>query len=264
MLRLCLLCPDFFYFFVLLGVGLVGNGSLDAVCCIQVASQIRSARLGVESLRARVGFPSVRVGKLDLLFACLCSAFGVEEGHGTWSSALVRTDTAEVEVDGSIQSLHTVLDEQRDLDVLVSEELEDLLLDDEVIKGLVVLALGLESSDAVLNKVLHRRPRNQISHRQQMLHRHVVDLLRLASRLHLVLKSHQHEVKQLLHTRRVQLHDGTVGELLKDLLGAGHGVHGLSSEELLHKLGGEHTFNDVLQNLLRSFLSDVLRPQSLV
>lgn len=68
-----------------------------------------------------------------------------------------------------------------------------------------------------------------------MLHREMVDFLGLDRQLHLILYTHDHQIKKLLHTRIIQLHDRTVRQLLEDLLCRVHSVQILRPEQLINE-----------------------------
>ena len=79
----------------------------------------------------------------------------------------------------------------------------------------------------------------------------VEELLRVGAREHLVLEAHRHKVKQLVHRRLVEPHDGRVREPVKDLPRRGHRVDVLWPEELVDEHLVVHGADDVLEHALR-------------
>ena len=93
----------------------------------------------------------------------------------------------------------------------VLEEFVHLLTNDLPVVSLVVAAHNLQVLHCHDDVLFFRRTFDQLLHCQQMSQRIVVYLLWLAGLLCLVLHTHQHKVKELLHTVSVQLHNRAVG-----------------------------------------------------
>lgn len=144
------------------------------------------------------------------------------------------------------------------------KELENLLPCVNEIETCKVFSHFLEAGSRSVQILVSLAALNHLDHSVDVGQGNVKQLLGLAAGLHLALESHKHQIKQFLHTCGVQFHDRAVGQLLKDLLGTCHGVHGLTPEKLLHELGGKHALDDVLEYLLGAVLADVLRAESLL
>ena len=72
----------------------------------------------------------------------------------TGLQAELGTNVAEIEIDGAIQTLNLVLDEQRHLDMAVFKELVQLLSNDSPLVGTEFLAHGFESRLSAQDELL--------------------------------------------------------------------------------------------------------------
>jgi len=258
-----------FYLVLLKGEGLVhallgppGNHGRLSVGSVQIGAEPGlSAALNprLEWIRSSL----VRVEKLDLL-----GLLGLYEGDGARSGLFGGVDWIlphEVEVDGAVQALDLVRDEEGDLDVLVLVELEELLLHYLELVGVVLVQHHHEFLLALLNKLVGIRALvNHVGHRVQVIYGHVGYFLGVAALEGLELESHQHQVEQLLHAALVEPHDARVGQSHEDLACFNERDHLLRPEDLIHELGNEHGFNNVLQHFLAPLIGHILTPKSLV
>ena len=112
----------------------------------------------------------------------------------------------------------------------VLKEFVHLLTNDLPVIGFVVAAHDLQVLHSHNNVLLFRRSFDELLHCEKVPHGVVIYLFWLADLLSLVLHSHKHEVEELLHAGCIQLHDGAVSELLKDLPRAHQRVHLLGPE----------------------------------
>ena len=101
-------------------------------------------------------------------------------------------------------------------------------------------------------------------HGFQVIHSDEIKFLRLNCHLHLILQSHYHQIVKFLHASIIELHDGTMGQLFKDSFCRIHFIHGLRAEKLANKLICKHATNNIIEDLNRSFLCNILRTQTLI
>lgn len=201
--------------------------------------------------------------KVYLLRSSLITGSSIEL-DGARLDRVLRADATKVEVDGAIEALNLVLDEQANFDMAILEELVHLLTDDAPIVCVHFGAHLDESSLCIANILSGVSTFDELLECIQVLHREVVDFFWLHGQLNLVLDAHNHQVEQLLHTRIIQLHDRAVRKLLEDLLRRVHRVQILRPEQFIDETPCEQAFHDVLQDFGRAVFGDVLRPQTLV
>ena len=80
----------------------------------------------------------------------------------------------------------------------------------------------------------------------------------------LVFTCHEHEVKELVHARLAEPHDGGVCEALKDLSDGLHRVELLGGKDLCDVLGVEHGPDDIVEDLAALISGNALGLEPLV
>ena len=101
---------------------------------------------------------------VDLFLLGDFAIFRVVEGNLARLLAVRRSDATEVNVDGTVETLDFVLNEERYLDVPVFKELVHLLADDHVVECLVVSAHDFQILHRCYNVLLSLRTLDQALH----------------------------------------------------------------------------------------------------
>ena len=186
----------------------------------------------------------------------------------TWFVANWSVDdifTAEIKMDDSIDTLSLIPNKERDFGVFILIEFGDLALQNGEIVRIKLVDEQNKGSFGVLNQLVgFSAGVNHFGELVKMLDGNMQHLLRITSLKHLLLDSHQHEVKKLRHRALVQSHNTRVRQLDKNLSCFNQRVHWLRLEDLFHELLREHGLDDILEDFLTLVSCHLLGPQSLL